>query len=106
MATDHATAESARGYVQPEVDVPAMTALLDGRYADVRNLVRSNLAYCAGILTDAETLDMTAFRERVKEVVVEMAATGQTGMGFPEEYGGAATSAPPSRPSRPSPSAT
>ena len=29
-----------------------------------------------------------AFRERVKDVVVEMAATGQTGMGFPTEYGG------------------
>ena len=28
------------------------------------------------------------FRERVKDVVVELAATGQTGMGFPEEYGG------------------
>ena len=28
------------------------------------------------------------FRERVRDLVVEMAATGQTGMGFPEEYGG------------------
>ena len=28
------------------------------------------------------------FRERVRDLVVELAATGQTGMGFPEEYGG------------------
>ena len=28
------------------------------------------------------------FRDRVRDLVVEMAATGQTGMGFPEEYGG------------------
>ncbi len=76
------------GYVQPEVDVPALTALLDGKYAEVRNLVRSNLAEYASILTDAEELSTDDFRERVKEVVVEMAATGQTGMGFPEEYGG------------------
>jgi acyl-CoA oxidase len=28
------------------------------------------------------------FRERVKDLVVELAATGQAGMGFPPEYGG------------------
>ncbi len=28
------------------------------------------------------------FRDRVRDLVVEMAATGQTGMGFPKEYGG------------------
>jgi acyl-CoA oxidase len=28
------------------------------------------------------------FRDRVRDLVVEMASTGQTGMGFPEEYGG------------------
>ena len=33
-------------------------------------------------------MSRSEFRDRVKEVVVEMAATGQTGMGFPEEYGG------------------
>src|SRR3954471_6736084 len=70
------------------VDVPALQVLLDGRYAEVRDLVRSNLAEYASILEEQETLDRAAFRERVKEVVVEMAATGQTGMGFPTEYGG------------------
>ena len=79
---------AADGYVQPEVDVPALRSLLDGTYAEVRDLVRTNLAEYASILEEAETLDRTAFRERVKEVVVEMASTGQTGMGFPEQYGG------------------
>jgi acyl-CoA oxidase len=72
----------------PTVDVAALTALLDGKYAEVRNLVRTNLAAYASILEEQETLDRDAFRERVKDVVLEMAATGQTGMGFPEEYGG------------------
>ncbi|GAB3790185.1 acyl-CoA dehydrogenase family protein [Nocardioides ungokensis] len=80
-------AEASR-YVQPEVDVPALTALLDGKYAEVRGLVRTNLAEYASILEEAETMSRAEFRERVKEVVVEMASTGQTGMGFPEEYGG------------------
>jgi acyl-CoA oxidase len=87
MATDTAV-PAAQGYVQPEIDVPALTALLDGTYAEVRNLVRANLAEHASILDDAEDLSTDQFRERVKDVVVEMAATGQTGMGFPEEYGG------------------
>ncbi len=70
------------------VDVPALRALLDGDYAEVRDLVRANLAEHSSILTDAETLGHHDFRERVKDVVVEMAATGQTGQGFPQEYGG------------------
>jgi acyl-CoA oxidase len=72
----------------PSVDVAALTALLDGRYAEVRDLVRTNLARYASVLEEAETLDRAAFRERVRDLVVEMAATGQTGMGFPEQYGG------------------
>ncbi|WP_344342178.1 acyl-CoA dehydrogenase family protein, partial [Streptomyces rhizosphaericus] len=65
-----------------------MTRLLDGRYAEVRALVRSNLAEYASVLEDAETMSRADYRERVKDIVLEMAATGQTGMGFPEEYGG------------------
>ncbi len=72
----------------PEVDVPALTALLDGRYADVRDLVRRNLATYASVLEEAETLSLDDYRDRVRDLVVEMAASGQTGMGFPEEYGG------------------
>src|SRR5689334_2113946 len=87
MATDTAAPQQA-GYVQPQVGVPALTALLDGRYADVRDLVRTNLATYSDVLDAAEELPIDGFRERVREIVVEMAATGQTGMGFPEQYGG------------------
>jgi acyl-CoA oxidase len=68
--------------------VPALTRLLDGRYAEVRRLVRENLAEHASILTDAEELSIPEFRERVLEVVRMMAETGQTGFGFPKENGG------------------
>ena len=94
MATDEAPAVprtppgEAPGYVQPDLDVAALRSLLDGRYAEVRDLVRVNLAEHADILTDAEEMTRDDFRERVRDVVVEMAATGQTGMGFPQEYGG------------------
>jgi acyl-CoA oxidase len=72
------------------LDVPALTAFLDGRYADVRNLVRTKLAEHAAILDEALTLPREQFRERVLEVVTTMAGTGETGFGFPEEYGGGA----------------
>ncbi len=76
------------GYRQPEVDVAAVRAVLDGRYREVRDLVRDNLAEHAQVLLDEEQMTIPAFRERVRDVVVMMAGTGQTGMGFPEEYGG------------------
>ena len=72
----------------PTIDVPALTRILDGRYAEVRDLVRTNLAEHASVLDEAETMSRAEFRERVKDLVVAMAATGQTGMGFPQEYGG------------------
>src|SRR5690348_7495332 len=75
-------------YEQPDVDVPALTALLDGTYVEVRNLTRKRLVEYASILSDQRDLDRPKFRERVKDVVVELASTGQTGMGFPTEYGG------------------
>ncbi len=70
------------------LDVPALTAFLDGKYADVRTLVRTNLAEHASILDDQMTMSRDDFRERVLEVVQLMASTGQTGFGFPKEYGG------------------
>ncbi|MDG4858519.1 acyl-CoA dehydrogenase [Streptomyces sp. T-3] len=74
--------------VQPDLDVRALTALLDGEYADIRDLVRNNLSTYASVLEEAESLGIDEFRERVRELAVAMAATGQTGMGFPKEYGG------------------
>jgi acyl-CoA oxidase len=78
MAQEHET----------HVDVAAMTALLDGRYKTVRDLVRENLVLHRSVLDEAEDVDTTAYRERVKDIVVELAKTGQTGYGFPKEYGG------------------
>ncbi|MGP3750789.1 acyl-CoA dehydrogenase family protein [Streptomyces sp. IBSNAI001] len=87
MATDN-TSTDPSGYVQPEVDVRALTEVLDGEYAEIRDLVRTNLVTYASVLEEADELGVDAFRERVRELVVEMAATGQTGMGFPASYGG------------------
>jgi acyl-CoA oxidase len=70
------------------VDVAALTSLLDGRYRDVREQARKHLASRADVLELAETLSTEEYRELVKDVVVELAATGQTGYGFPKEYGG------------------
>ena len=72
----------------PAVDVPALTALLDGAYADVRNLTRKRLAEHAQVLVDAREMSRPEFRERVLALVRELAATGQTGLGFPLRYGG------------------
>src|SRR3954451_9043332 len=93
MATDVApeslsAAAPPGGVPSDGIDVPALTTLLDGRYHDVRQLVRENLAEHASILEDQRTMDVPAFRERVLEVVRMMAETGQTGFGFPAEYGG------------------
>ncbi len=55
MATESAATPEARGYVQPEIDVRALARLLDGRYADVRDLVRTNLVTYASVLDEAET---------------------------------------------------
>ncbi|MFF9011144.1 acyl-CoA dehydrogenase family protein [Streptomyces goshikiensis] len=87
MAPENASAP-ATGYVQPDVDVPSLTSVLNGEYAGIRDLVRTNLATYASVLEEADELGIDAFRDRVRDVVVKMAATGQTGMGFPAEYGG------------------
>jgi acyl-CoA oxidase len=79
---------AAAAYRQPQVDVGELRRLLDGRYAEVRDLVRTNLAEYAGVLEEAETMSRPEFRERVKDLLVLMAGTGQTGLGFPQEYGG------------------
>jgi len=75
-------------YRPPTIDVAELTRFLDGRYADVRNLVRHNLVEHASVLEEAETLSDADFRERVRDLLVTMAGTGQTGMGFPQAYGG------------------
>ncbi|WP_377325156.1 acyl-CoA dehydrogenase [Pimelobacter simplex] len=70
------------------VDVAALTEVLDGHYAEIRRTVRTLLPAYASVLEDAEEMSRADFRERVKEVVLEIAGTGSAAMGFPEEYGG------------------
>ena len=70
------------------VDVPALTALLDGAYAEVRNLTRKQLVENAHVLDEVRELTREEYRERVLELVQDLARTGQTGLGFPVEYGG------------------
>jgi acyl-CoA oxidase len=79
---------SEASYVPPTIDVAELRRLLDGRYAEVRDLVRSNLAEHASVLEEAEAMPVAEFRGRVRDLVVRMAETGQTGMGFPTSYGG------------------
>jgi acyl-CoA oxidase len=88
MATNTSRDDEVVEYRPPVIDVPAFARLLDGPYADARNLVRTNLAEHASVLEEAETLSRADFRERVRDLLVTMASTGQTGMGFPREYGG------------------
>src|SRR3546814_14031396 len=80
---DHET-----GYLQPEIDLAALSPLLDGDYADVRELVRKNLVENADVLEAAETLGPDEFRDRVRDVVVSVAGTGQTAPEFPKAQGG------------------
>ncbi len=75
-------------YTQPTVDVPALTALLDGKYAEIRDLTRKNLVEHRAVLDEAIEMPRAEFRDRVLALVKEMAATGATGLGFPTEYGG------------------
>ena len=70
------------------LDVPALTALLDGKHAEVRQLVRTNLAEHASILDDQLTMNRDEFRQRVLDVVQLMAGTGQTGFGHRRRLGG------------------
>jgi acyl-CoA oxidase len=89
-AVENQVEDAVADEVEPEdrVDVGALTTLLDGRYKAVRDLTRENLVLHREVLEEAETMSTTDYRERVKEIVVELAKTGQTGYGFPQEYGG------------------
>ena len=100
MATDEAQPETSdardveaseaeeSGYRQPAPSVETLAAILDGEQAAVRDLVRRNLVKHAELLREAEELDIDAYRDRVRDVVLEVASTGQTSLGMPEAYGG------------------
>ena len=65
-----------------------LTRILDGDHADIRRKVLAGLTPYAAVLGDAETMPADEFRDRVRDVLVELAASGLTGLGFPKEYGG------------------
>lgn len=92
MATDAAdrapAPETAPQESTPRPDPAALRRILDGRYVEVRDLVRQNLVEHAGLLDEVDDLDRDTYRERVLEVVQKVASTGQTGFGFPAAYGG------------------
>jgi acyl-CoA oxidase len=80
--------DAATGYLRPEIDVAALQRLLDGTYAAVRAAARDNVVRHADVLVDAERMPYEQFRERVLEVVRDLATTPQVGHGFPAAYGG------------------
>ena len=89
MATDTAAPLStSEDGPTPTIDVTALTGVLDGEYLTVRQQVRETMTDYASVLTDAETMPREEFRERVRDIVLEIAESGQSALGFPKEYGG------------------
>lgn len=72
----------------PSADPAALRAFLDGRYASVRDEVRAQLVEHAGILDERVDLSREELRARVRDLVVEIGASGQAAYGFPREVGG------------------
>ena len=82
MATEVRRAAGDRGYVQPEIDVAALAALLDGKYAEVRDLVRTNLVDPRrASSTRRSRMGRDDFRERVRD------ARGRDGGDRPDRHG-------------------
>jgi len=75
-------------YEQPTIDVPALTALLDGPYADVRARVCESLVEHADLLGAADEMPRDDYRDLVRDTVLALAKSGQTAYHVPEEYGG------------------
>ncbi|GGR47110.1 acyl-CoA oxidase [Nocardioides luteus] len=70
------------------IDASSLTALLDGRYAGVREDVRKALIERADFLDEVEELPRAEYRERVRAALLDVSASGLTALGFPKEYGG------------------
>jgi acyl-CoA oxidase len=69
-----------------QFDPAALSALLDGRYAEVRRRVKEVL--CRPEFARVTALPTPEYRERVFDWARTMAETDQTAPGFPPEYGG------------------
>jgi acyl-CoA oxidase len=68
------------------VDPRAIQAVLDGRWAQVRQDVREQLGTADYAPVYGETTAQA--RARVTALTTRLAATGRVGLGFPVEYGG------------------
>ena len=69
-----------------KVDPDALTAVLDGRWAELRRGVREQMT--ASKFRDAVDLDTEAHRAQVLEQLRELAKTDRPGLGFDPAYGG------------------
>ncbi len=65
-----------------------LLAYLDAPYADVTAGVHEQLAKRAEILDQQIEQSDAEFRETVLEALLELARTGHSGIGFPQEFGG------------------
>jgi acyl-CoA oxidase len=68
------------------LDAAALQRFLDGPYAEVRRRTREVL--CRPEFRPAPALPRAEERERIHELARTLAATGETALGFPVEYGG------------------
>ena len=86
---DTAELRPCQSHATPTVDVPALTALLDGKYADIREMTRKNLAEHARRPRRGDRdADRASSASGCSSWSRMMAKTGATGLGFPTEYGG------------------
>ncbi|PKW27404.1 acyl-CoA dehydrogenase [Phycicoccus duodecadis] len=90
MASTDAASRTAAPRTPPplEGDAAALRAFLDGPHAAVRDQVRAQLVEHAPILDERVDLPRAELRRRVRDLVVDIGARGQSGHGFPPQYGG------------------
>ncbi|WP_326566043.1 acyl-CoA dehydrogenase [Amycolatopsis rhabdoformis] len=72
--------------VPAKVDPDALTAVLDGRWAELRRGVRTQMS--AETFRDPVDLDVEPHRAQVLEQLRELAATDRPALGFDRAYGG------------------
>jgi hypothetical protein len=72
-----------------QVQPAALTAALDGRWADLRREVRTQLAGADG--RDRSDLSTEEYRRQILEDLRLLAKTGHSRLGFAREYGGRTT---------------
>jgi acyl-CoA oxidase len=77
---------SAQGTAAAELDADALRRFLDGRWGHIRERVRERMAEPR--YAPVWGLEREEYRDRVMQWMREIAESGETKLGFPEEYGG------------------